>query len=288
MNWMTKVAILFGRKKFEDFAQANPQLPDDALAVANTLDTYPTRGAVTLIAGSLAHAVDNVLRGTETVEQLATHLLLILTALCIIWVRHAISKHDVRVNTAVQTARQVSGISSTVTTLMILFLPFVFFVVDNPSAHAQTNGSAGASPSTTNATETMAVTNATGLFTELVSDVGSVTKFSSGVGVNLHGKIAPLLSQELSLFGHSGTNSSWSTGPSHATFFLPAANEEQVGWSFSGSWNSPPRILRFALFNASDIDWTVNWGLPVEDYDRVFRHIDWRENRLGVSITRKF
>ncbi|MGD1019730.1 MAG: hypothetical protein ABSA12_10485 [Verrucomicrobiia bacterium] len=40
MNWMTRIAILFGRKKFEEFAQANPQLPDDALAVANTLDTY--------------------------------------------------------------------------------------------------------------------------------------------------------------------------------------------------------------------------------------------------------
>jgi len=92
MNWMTRIAILFGRKKFEEFAQANPQLPDDALAVANTLDTYPVRGAVTLIAGSLAHAVDNVLRGTETVEQLATHALLVLTALCIIWVRHRSDK----------------------------------------------------------------------------------------------------------------------------------------------------------------------------------------------------
>jgi dihydrofolate reductase len=58
MNWMTKLAILFGRKKFEEFAQANPQLPDDALAVANTLDTYPTRGAAALIAGSLAHAIN--------------------------------------------------------------------------------------------------------------------------------------------------------------------------------------------------------------------------------------
>jgi hypothetical protein len=286
MNWMTKLAILFGRKKFEDFAQANPQLPDDALAVANTLDTYPTRGAAALIAGSIAHAVDNVLRGTETVEQLATHALLILAALCIIWVRHAISKHDVKVNTAVQTARQASGISSTVTTLMILFVPFVFFVVNNPSACAQTNAASGDAAYSTNTLSS--VTNATALFTELVSDFGSVTKFSSGVGVNLRGKVAPLLSQELSLFGHSTTNSSWSTGPSHATFFLPAENEEQLGWSFSGSWNSPPKILRFALFNASDIDWTVNWGLPVEDYYQVFRHIDWRENRLGVSITRKF
>jgi hypothetical protein len=277
MNWMTKLAILFGRRKFEEFAQANPQLPDDALAVANTLDTYPVRGAAALIAGSLAHAVDNVLRGTETVEELSTHALLVLTALCIIWVRHAISKHDVKVNAAVQTACQVSGISSTVTTLMILFVPFAFFVVTNPAASAQTN--------TPSALQT---TNATTLFTELISDFGSVTKFSSGVGVNLHGQVAPLLSQELSLFGHTTTNSSWSTGPSHATFFLPAANEEQLGWSFSGSWSSPPKILRFALFNASDIDWTVNWGLPVEDYYRVFRRIDWRENRLGVSITRKF
>jgi hypothetical protein len=300
MNWMTKIAILFGRKKFEEFAQANPQLPDDALAVANTLDTYPTRGAAALIAGSLAHAADNVLRGTETVEQLAAHALLVLTALCIIWVRHAISKHDVAVSTVVQKARQVAGLSavaagacpepaeradrgsdnsapSTTTTLMLLFAPFVFFAVNTPSAHAQTN-----------AASALQTTNAAALFTELVSEMGSVTKFSSGVGVNLHGKVAPLLSQELSLFGHTSTNSLWSTGPSHATFFLPAANEEQVGWSFSGSWNSPPRLLRFALFNASDIDWTVNWGLPVEDYYRVFRRIDWRETRLGVSITRKF
>lgn len=286
MNWMTTLALLFGRRKFEEFAQANPQLPDDALAVANTLDTYPTRGAAALIAGSLAHAVDNALRGTETVDQLATHVLLILAALCIIWVRHAISKHDVRINAAVQTARQVSGISSTVTTLMILFVPFAFFAVSGPSAHAQTNAASGDAAYSTNTLSS--VTNATALFTALVSDFGSVTKFSSGVGVNLHGKVAPLLSQELSLFGHSGTNSSWSTGPSHATFFLPAANEEQLGWSFSGSWDSPPKILRFALFNASDIDWTVNWGLPVEDYYRVFRHVDWREDRLGVSITRKF
>ncbi|HTS19961.1 MAG TPA: hypothetical protein VMP11_20465 [Verrucomicrobiae bacterium] len=88
MNWMTKVAILFGRKKFEEFAQANPELPDDALAVANTLDTHSVRGAVALILGSLAHAADNVLRGTETIDQLATHVLLILAGLCIIWVRH--------------------------------------------------------------------------------------------------------------------------------------------------------------------------------------------------------
>ena len=101
MNWMTKVAILVGRKKFEEFAQANPPLPDDALAVANTLDTYPVRGAALLITGSLAHTIDNVLRGTETVEQLVTQVLLILSGLCIIWVRHAISKHDVSVNAAV-------------------------------------------------------------------------------------------------------------------------------------------------------------------------------------------
>lgn len=227
----------------------------------------------------MAHAVDNALRGTETVDQLATHVLLVLAGLCIIWVRHAISKHDVAVNAAVQKARQVSGMPGTITMLMILFAPFVFIVVSSPAARAQTNGSAGASPS---------ITNAAAFFTQLVSDVGSVTKFSSGIGVNLRGKIAPLLSQELSLFGYSGTNSSWSTGPSHATFFLPAANEEQVGWSFSGSWDSPPRLLRFALFNARDIDWTVNWGLPVKDYYRVFRHIDWRDNRLGVSVTRKF
>jgi len=296
MNWMTRftcqsfwgrLAILFGRKKFEEFAQANPQLPDDALAVANTLDTHPVRGAVALILGSLAHAADNVLRGTETIDQLATHVLLILAGLCIIWVRHAISKHDVAVNQVVQKVRAVAAgadrgpnLSSTVTMAVVLFAPFVCSVVSAPSARAQTNGSAGASPSI--------ATNAATLFTQLASDVGSVTKFSSGVGVNLHGKVAPLLSQELSLFGWTGTNSSWSTGPSHATFFLPAANEEQVGWSLSGSWNSPPRILRFALFNAANIDWTVNWGLPVEDYTRAFRRVDWRENRLGASVTRKF
>src|SRR5882724_11762896 len=98
MNWLTKIAILVGRKKFEEFAQANPQLPDDALAVANTLDTHPVRGAAILILGSLANAIDNTLRGTETAEQLITHALLILAGLCIIWVRHAISKHDVSVN----------------------------------------------------------------------------------------------------------------------------------------------------------------------------------------------
>jgi hypothetical protein len=109
MNWLTTVAIFFGQKDFEEFAQANPQLPDDALAVANTLDTYPVRGAVTLIAGSLAHAIDNVLRGTETVEQLATHALLMLTGLCLIWVRHAISKHDVTINAVLQKARAASA-----------------------------------------------------------------------------------------------------------------------------------------------------------------------------------
>jgi hypothetical protein len=277
MKWLTKAAIFFGRKKFEEFAQANPQLPDDALAVANTLDTYPTRGAAALIAGSLAHAVDSTLRGTETVEQLATHALLVLAGLCIIWVRHAISKHDVAVNTVLQNARVVAGISPGLRLLVIGLLLLVAQASLPVVAHAQTN-----------AAPTLQTTNAATLFTQLLSDVGSVTKFSSGVGVNLHGKIAPLLSQELSLFGHSSTNSSWSTGPSHATFFLPQQNEEQIGWSFSGSWQSPPRILRFALFNASDIDWTLNWGLPAEDYYKLFRHIDWRENRVGVSITRKF
>lgn len=286
MKWLTKVAIFFGRKKFEEFAQANPQLPDDALAVANTLDTYPVRGAAALIAGSLAHAVDSTLHGTETVEQLATHALLVLAGLCIIWVRHAISKHDVAINTVVQKARAASGISGNVSALLLPFLIFAFFVVESPTVHAQTNAASGDTAYNTNSLSS--ATNATTLFTQLLSDVGSVTKFSSGVGVNLHGKIAPLLSQEVSLFGHSGTNSSWTTGPSHATFFLPQENEEQLGWSFSGSWQSPPRILRFAMFNASDIDWTVNWGLPADDYYKLFHHIDWRENRFGASITRKF
>jgi len=43
MNWWTHLAIFFGRRKFEEFAQANPELPDDALAIANTLDTYLRR-----------------------------------------------------------------------------------------------------------------------------------------------------------------------------------------------------------------------------------------------------
>jgi len=268
MNLLSKIALLFGRRKFEEFAQANPALPDDALAVANTLDTFPVRGAVALVAGSLAHALDNLLRGTETVDSAATHALLILAALCIVWVRHAISKHDVRVNDVVQKARDLSGIAAK--TLLLIFVPFVFFVVKSPSASAQTNA---------------ALDNT---FSQLVTDIGKSTKFSSGVGINLHAKVAPLLSQELPLFGHTGTNSSWSTGPSHATFFLPAENEEQLGWSLSGSWKSPPRLLRLALFNASDVDWTVNWGLPVEDYYQLFRHADWKQNRIGLSVTRKF
>src|ERR1051326_5868746 len=112
MNWLTHVAIFFGRKKFEEFAQANPQLPDDALAVANTLDTYSVRGAAALIAGSLAHAADNMLRGTETPEEFVTHALLVLAGLCIIWVRHAISKPDVPVSDVVQKARHTAGIAS--------------------------------------------------------------------------------------------------------------------------------------------------------------------------------
>ena len=140
------------------------------------------------------------------------------------------------------------------------------------------------------ASPSFAQTNVTidNTFSQLITDIGKSTKFSSGIGINLHAKIAPLLSQELPLFGHSDTNSSWSTGPSHATFFLPAENEEQLGWSLSGSWKSPPRLLRLALFNASNVDWTVNWGLPVEDYYQLFRHADWRENRFGLSVTRKF
>jgi len=137
MNLLSKIALLFGRKKFEDFAQANPALPDDALAIANTLDTYPARGAVALVAGSLAQALDNLLRGTETIDAAATHALLVLAALCIIWVRHAISKHDVRVNQVVQKARDISGI--TARTLLLIFAPFVFFVVKSPVASAQTN-----------------------------------------------------------------------------------------------------------------------------------------------------
>lgn len=293
MNWLTRAAIFFGRRKFEEFAQANPQLPNDALAVANTLDTYPVRGAVMLIAGSLAHSINNVLRGTEAVDQLATHALLVLAALCIIWVRHAISKHDVSVNAAVQRARAISGIGSKVTAAIVALAVGAWLVGGagvSPAAVAadQTGGTpvppSSGSPSNT-ATNPL---SAADLFTQLVSDIGHSTRFSSGVGINLHAKLAPLLSQELSLFGQSATNSTWSTGPSHATFFLPNANEEQLGWSISGSWTSPPRLLRLALFNASDIDWTVNWGLPVEDYYNLFRHVDWRENRLGVSVTRKF
>src|ERR1017187_2510762 len=270
MNVLSKFALLFGRRKFEEFAQANPALPDDALAVANTLDTYPVRGAVVLVAGSLAHALDNLLRGTETIDAAATHALLILAALCIIWVRHAINKHDVRVNDVVQKARDFSGIASKTLPMIVAFgFGFALFAV-SLNASAQTNASLD------------------NTFSQLVTDIGKSTKFSSGVGINLHAKVAPLLSQELPLFGHTGTNSSWSTGPSHATFFPPAENEEQLGWSLSGSWKSPPRLLKLALFNATDVDWTVNWGLPVEDYYKLFRHVDWKQNRFGLSVIRKF
>lgn len=282
MNWMTRAAILVGRKKFEDYAQANPELPDDALAIANTLDTYPVRGAAALIAGSFAHAVDNALRGTETIEALVTHALLVLAGLCIIWVRHAISKHDVQVNDVLQKARQLAGLPAVVKTIILLLAGVAWAVTSPISVNAQTN-----SPSITPAAS-MVTTSIPTLLVQVITDAGSLTKFSSGVGVNLHGKIAPLLSQELSIFGDTNTNESWSTGPSHATFFLPASNEEQLGWSFSGSWLNPPRILKFALFNARDIDWTLNWGLPVEDYYQLFRHVDWRDNRFGASITRKF
>jgi hypothetical protein len=336
---MTKLAILAGRKKFEEFAQTNPELPDDALAVANTLDTYPVRGAVLLIAGSLAHAADNVLRGSETVEQLVTHALLMLAGVCLIWVRHAISKHDVQINDGLQQARAVAGIATAVKAMVVAVIlgGLASGALALQTAKAQTNSEppaeatmmAGGTPTLpatdaeTNATTmaggtptlpaTNAETNATATpnaasgalalqtadaaggapalqtaFVQALSDVGSLTRFSSGVGVNLRGKYAPLLSQEVSLFGQSGTNASWSTGPSHATFFLPASNEEQLGWSISGKWNSPPRLLRLALFNARDIDWTLNWGLPAEDYYQLFRHVDWRDNRFGVSITRRF
>lgn len=285
MNWMTKLALLVGRKKFEDYAQANPTLPDDALAVANTLDTYPVRGAVTLIAGSLAHALDNVLRNSETVEQLVTHAFLILAGLCIIWVRHAISKHDVQINTALQSARTVAGIGPVVKAFIAAFAAFALGTAHATPANAQTNSLATGPVALQGGTNTL---SASALFTQLVSDVGHSTKFSSGIGVNLHGKYAPLLSQELSLFGQTHTNSAWSTGPSHATFFLPSANEEQLGWSYSVYWYHAPKLLRFALFNADNIDMTINWGLPVEDYYQLFRHADWRENRFGVSITRKF
>ena len=276
MNWLTRVAIFFGRRKFEEFAQANPQLPDDALAVANTLDTHTTRAAVTLILGSLAHAADNVLQGTETAEQFGVHLLIILAGVAIILCRHAISAHDVPINDALQKARDLAGIPRVVKLLVLALGIGLATGMSLPQeATAQTSSNSGA-------------TAVWGILTNVVSDVGSLTKFSSGVGINLHAKIAPLLSQEVSLFGETTTNSSWSTGPSHATFFLPETNEEQLGWSVSGSWQSPPRILRLALFNARDIEWTVNWGLPAEDFYRVFRHVDWRENRFGVSVTRKF
>ncbi|HUJ70909.1 MAG TPA: hypothetical protein VLZ30_01605, partial [Verrucomicrobiae bacterium] len=158
-----------------------------------------------------------------------------------------------------------------------------------PTANAQTNVTGGSSRGfATSGTPVQLATNATALFTQLVKDMGASTKFSSGLGINLHGQFAPLLSQELSLFGRTGTNSAWSTGPSHATFFIPAENQEQVGWSYSMYWYHAPKLLRFALFNADNIDLTINWGLPAEDYYQLFRHIDWRDNRLGVSITRKF
>jgi hypothetical protein len=326
MNLLSKIALLFGRRKFEEFARANSALPDDALAVANTLDTYPVRGAVTLVAGSLAHALDSVLRGTETIDTAATHALLILAGLCIIWVRHAISKHDVRVNDVVQKARDLSGLSAvadigskTLPMIVAFGLGAWLFVsppncraggplaVVSPVCHAELVEASPTTPATSLATGSSASSNTPtpnsdsvpvvssvssapldNTFSQLVTDIGKSTKFSSGVGINLHAKIAPLLSQELPLFGHAGTNSSWSTGPSHATFFLPAENQEELGWSLSGSWQSPPRLLRLALFNASDVDWTVNWDLPVEDYYQLFRHNDWKENRFGLSVTRKF
>jgi hypothetical protein len=315
MNLLSKIALLFGRRKFEEFAQANPALPDDALAVANTLDTYPVRGAVALVAGSLAHALDNLLRGTETIDAAATHALLILAALCIVWVRHAISKHDVRVNDVVQKARDISGIGSKTLPMIVAFgLGFALSIL-SPVCHAELVEASPTAPKTLLATSTSAISNppapssdsvpavsrvSPGIasaqtnapidntFSQLVTDIGKSTKFSSGIGINLHAKFAPLLSQELPLFGRTGTNSSWSTGPSHATFFLPAENQEQLGWSLSGSWKSPPRLLRLALFNAADVDWTVNWGLPVEDYYQLFHHVDWKENRIGLSVTRKF
>jgi hypothetical protein len=255
MNLLSKIALLFGRKKFEDFAQANPALPDDALAVANTLDTYPVRGAVALVAGSLAHALDNLLRGTETIDAAATHALLILAALCIIWVRHAISKHDVRVNDVVQKARDLSGITSQTLPMIVAFGLGAWLFVSPPNCRASAppaNSETTASGPLALQTNTQTNAAVDNTFSQLVTDIGRSTKFSSGVGINLHAKIAPLLSQELPLFGRTGTNSSWSTGPSHATFFLPAENQEQLGWCIGMDTNG---VL--GAYRTNDLSTTV-------------------------------
>jgi hypothetical protein len=142
MNFLEKLALFFGRKKFESYAAAQPQLTDDTLQVAATLDSHTTRVGAMMILGSLAHSGNNLLNGTETPNMVLGHLVIILAGIGLVMARHAISAHDVQVNGALQEARDKLGIASPVVKsilpILALGLSLLFFA---PCVHAATNPS---------------------------------------------------------------------------------------------------------------------------------------------------
>lgn len=109
-NWIQHLLILFGLKKFDTFAASQPDLPQDSLAVALTLDGYSTKGALTVIAAALGKMIEGVLHGTETLEQAGTQTVIILAGVSIVWVRHAVSKNSVKLDALVKQAQDTTGI----------------------------------------------------------------------------------------------------------------------------------------------------------------------------------
>jgi len=146
MNFFEKLALLFARKKFEDYATAQPQLPDDTLQVAATLDSHTTRVGLMMVAGSLAHAVVNLLHGTETADQLTTHLLISLSGIGLVFARHAVSAHDVQVNGALQEAREKLNIASPVVkAASMIALIFGLLLFSGCYSYGQTASASGPS-----------------------------------------------------------------------------------------------------------------------------------------------
>ena len=282
-----KIAIFFGLRKFETYAQANPELPDDTLAVANTVGTYPVRGAAMLILGSLAHAADNLLRGTESIDQFLVHAVVILSGLCIIWVRHAISKHDVQVNTALSNTRVMLGIPPVVK-LIIAALAFGLVTAHATPATAQTNGSSQLPTPPGLVMQTIASAPLTPQpVSQFISIIMSNGETHAGITANLHGKYGASLSQQLDLFGFNKTNAWLHIGPQVDTAFLDNKNVVALGPAVSVAWDKAPKILKWVLFNADNVEAQFGVSEPRETWTHP-GHADWKATQVNASVGRKF
>lgn len=152
-------------------------------------------------------------------------------------------------------------------------------------------GSVNAQDVTTNIAPVVADT-ATNAFVnpvvQLAKAIYSVSRAGVGYGINLHGKNGAVVMEQMDVFGYTFTNKTeFALGVVHQTLFIPTVNETEVGLGLAGSWENPPRLLKYALFNATHVRWSITVCEPVEVFSQ-YNDFDWKRTTFGGSITRKF